>query len=311
MTMAARGTGRLRAIVIVLSIAGLVALGAWALFGSIPLFLAFQGFATVHDDLLRLTGFSGYVVNALAAVAVAVLLLLYRSGVLRRLGFVAALAFIFVLYAVYQMGLFSISRETNFTSGGEGIRCYAVTQRGVVYSDRPGCDGQTEPVSGVRFAVISPDLVERLRQLEQNASGGGGFAPVDPDTRDWFHPLTKQPLLYYVRLADGSLEFFDAPGFHPGTSQALLAVTQELRTEYDARKDAVRRVAEQRIEAERAAVRAAEDLQRAEAAARQRAAQEKAAAADRARTRAEREQAARDADPSSRRAPATGEIYSY
>jgi hypothetical protein len=304
--MLAGRLGAGRALAVTVATVALIAVVLWQL----PTFLAARGFSVVRDDLSRLTGFSGYVVNAIAALAAALLVLLYRWRVLRRLGAIASLASLFVLYALYQLGLFSISRDTNFTPDGEKIRCYAVTQRGVIYSDRPGCEGQLESVSGVKFALVTPDLVDGLRQLEQNAQGKA-FKPVDPDTRDWFHPLTKQPLLYYARFADGSLEFFDAPGFHPGTSQALLPVTPELRAAYEARKEAVRRAEQERLEAEQAALRAAEEQKKAQEEALARAAREKAAAAARARERAAREEAARDADPSSRRAPASGEIYSY
>jgi hypothetical protein len=123
----------------------------------------------------------------------------------------------------YNIGLYFATRQAFFTAKGETIRYFALTPEGVKYSDRPG----VEPVYGVPFKPVTPDLARNLKLLEK-----GDFRTVDPARAVWFNPITGQAQLWYYQYPDGALEFYDKPGYHPFTNDPLKEVTKQVYLEW-------------------------------------------------------------------------------
>lgn len=91
--------------------------------------------------------------------------------------------------------------------------------------------------------------------------------PVDPTNYKFFDPVTGEALSWFSKDLSGNYAFFDAPGFHPITRQALMEVTPDVvaawRQELDARearraREVLERQAEERRKAEEEARRARE-----------------------------------------------------
>jgi hypothetical protein len=51
---------------------------------------------------------------------------------------------------------------------------------------------------------------------------------VDPKTFVFFDQITGEPRAWYWRGSDGQYEFYDGPGFHPGTGDPLAVLTKDL-----------------------------------------------------------------------------------
>jgi len=220
-----------RAVGIVVAFVVLIAV-LYAIVGPLlGLTFGWQAYDRVTDDLRRLTGFSRYVIAALgwlAFAAVTLALFVFRPR-LGRGGVAVTAAALAVVAAVYQLGLFSVTRGTNFTTDGESARYYALTRHGVVYSDRPGVD----PRTGAAFLPVTPDVLPKLERFER-----GEFDPVDPDRVDWFNPITGEVQLWYYRRPDGTYEYYEYAGHHPGSRTPLQPVTPALKEEHEAAKRA-------------------------------------------------------------------------
>lgn len=185
-----------------------------------------QLFSYFVNTLANLTGFSLYLIKA--AVILLLIPLFYGlkwtflpfTGRRKRL---IGSAMLTSLAVGYNVGLYFATRQVSFSGKGEALRYYALTPEGVKYSDRPG----VEPVYGVPFRAVTPEVARNLRLLEK-----GEFKPVDPATVAWFNPITGQAQLWHYRYPDGQLEFYDKPGYHPFTNEPLKEVTRELYLEW-------------------------------------------------------------------------------
>ncbi len=113
--------------------------------------------------------------------------------------------------------------------GGAPQKWYALTPDGVKYYDGPGVD----PRYRIPLQPITPELARKLKLLEK-----GGVKPIDPTQATFFNPITGEPQVWYYQYPDGTLEFYDKPGFHPVTGTPLQAVTQQIYFEWKRRQKA-------------------------------------------------------------------------
>src|SRR6266446_90884 len=134
------------------------------------------------------------------------------------------------LAVLYNLSLFWVTRETSFAfSGGAPQKWYALTPAGVRVYDRPGVD----PTYGIPLKPVTPEVVRTLELLKQ-----GEFKPADPTRLTFFNPITGAAQAWYDRSPEGTLEFYDKPGFGPSTGEPLKPVTKEIVLEWRRKRDA-------------------------------------------------------------------------
>lgn len=193
----------------------------------------YRGYA---ETLANLTGINHYLITALSLAAFVpfyygVTLLLYHPFDRRKrwLG----VGILLLLGIGYNVSLYAATRHTTFAfSGGQSHRYYAITPSGVHFFDRAGVD----PTYGI---PLQPVTSENVRQLELLAKGE--FVPANPTTVRFFNPNTGKAELWYYKTPEGAFEFYTQPGFHPGTGQALMPVTQEIYLEWKRSYDAAKK----------------------------------------------------------------------
>jgi hypothetical protein len=134
----------------------------------------------------------------------------------RRRGTILLIA----MAVAYNLMFYFATKDVAFGFGQrETLKYYARTDKGIVFFDRPGFD----PATGQALRPVTPEVVRELDQLRE-----GPLAKVDPATLAWFNPYTGAPQLWYYRFPDGQLEFYNRPGMHPQTGEALSPVTKDL-----------------------------------------------------------------------------------
>ncbi len=133
-------------------------------------------------------------------------------------------AILVILFVLYNLGLFYFTKDAYFTfAKGETLKWYALTPEGVKFYDRPGVD----PKYGIQLKPVTPEIVSRLERLQK-----GEFKPIDPNRVPLFNPITGEAQVWYYQYPDGTLEFYDKPGFHPVTGTPLQPVTQQIYFEW-------------------------------------------------------------------------------
>ena len=100
--------------------------------------------------------------------------------------------------------------------------CYVITREGVSYGYKAGID----PVTGKECREIKPGLLERLREYEK----GKRPTRITEDVKKitFFDPRTGEPIVWYFKRPDGTIELFDLMGFHPETGEELLPVDKDV-----------------------------------------------------------------------------------
>lgn len=221
------------------------------------IWLVWKVYARYVDTISNLTGFNTYLVTALALVAFvpfyyAVTLVLYHPFTprLRWRG----ITILLILAVTYNVSLYYVTRDLTFGfKTDKALRYYALTPDGVKFYDRPGVD----TTYGVALQPVTPENVVDLLAMSR-----GEFRRLDDrGALSFFNPRTGAAMVWYFKHDDGALEFYNQPGFHPGTGRRLLPATEMIYREWVAadmkrrtyeREQAAQRKAEQeRQEAER------------------------------------------------------------
>jgi hypothetical protein len=193
---------------------------------SFKIWNAYWGYVETMSDL---TGLNRYLVTAGALLMFvpffigADMLFSVRSFRSRRTRYTGA-GILLVLAAGYNVSLYYVTKDVSFAFvGGAPQKWYALTPEGVKFYDRPGVD----PNYGIPLKPVTPEVVRKLRLLEK-----GEFKPIDPARATFFNPITGEPQVWYYKYPDGTLEFYDKPGFHPVTGTPLQPVTQQIYFEW-------------------------------------------------------------------------------
>ena len=178
------------------------------------------------DRMASLTGINQYLVTAAALLLFVPfwfatrMTLSLRSRRRRYVG--AALLLVFAVF--YNIGLYVITRDTNFDPDGRAHRWYAWTPAGMWFADREGVD----PTYGIRLRPVTPAIAGALEELRRK----GGLRPADPTRLIFFDPMTGEARVWFYRYPEGDVEFYEHQGHHPITGVVLEPVTQQVVLEW-------------------------------------------------------------------------------
>jgi len=109
-------------------------------------------------------------------------------------------------------------------SGEPIVWYYLSKQKGIEIFDLMGF----HPETGAELIPITKEIVETWREQPKQRCMP---KRVDPEKFPFFDPRTREPKVWYSRDKDGNYEFYDCPGFHTGTGQELLVISQEIADE--------------------------------------------------------------------------------
>jgi hypothetical protein len=112
-------------------------------------------------------------------------------------------------------------------------KCYIVTRETVRFGTEPGID----PETGRECRLLSPGLLERLREYEK----GNRPKRVTAQNPVFFDLRTGEPILWYVKDEKGHVQLFDLMGFDPESGHELLPVTQEIASSWKHQVDLMSR----------------------------------------------------------------------
>jgi len=177
------------------------------------------------ESVSSLTGLNKYLVKAGVALMLVPLLwgLKLFFSVNKRRRYIGA-SILVSLLILYNLSLYHFTKDSYFTfSEGKVLKWYALTPEGVKFFDRAGVD----PIYGIPLKPVTPEVIRNLKLLQK-----GDFRPIDPEKAQFFNPITGEPQIWYYQYPDGSLEFYDKPGYHPITGDALKPATKQIYFEW-------------------------------------------------------------------------------
>lgn len=136
----------------------------------------------------------------------------------------------------------------------------AETPEGIKTFDGAGKD----PVYGIEAKPCTFEQIVAIREAEKGISGPRRIQIGDVKQFAFFDPITGKPRVWYHRSSDGSYEFYDRPGKHPGTGNDLSSIDPETVRELIRLQDLhASQVEQQQVQAnEQAAMQAAAENQR-------------------------------------------------
>lgn len=173
------------------------------------------------DSVSNLTGLNKYLVKAGVALMLIPLYigLKFFFSINKTRRYIGA-SILITLLAVYNLSLYNFTKDLSFAfSEGKALKWYALTPEGVKFFDRSG----VEPIYGIILKPVTPEVIRNLKLLQK-----GEFRPVDPNKVQFFNPITGEPQIWYYQYPDGSLEFYDKPGYHPITGEPLKPATKQV-----------------------------------------------------------------------------------
>ena len=178
---------------------------------------------------------------------------------------VRAFLCLIAVLGVYWAGSSRLKAQQFFDSSGRPCKWAEIADGHITYFDQPG----TNEVTGRIRIQVTPSLYQKL-----HSNQGTLVSPqrADPEKADWFSPVNRDALLYYVRgdRYAGGWEFYTGVPemFHPRTGEPLQPVSASVRetweTDFNARQEAAKKtaLAAAASEVERKAQVQAEALQR-------------------------------------------------
>jgi hypothetical protein len=134
----------------------------------------------------------------------------------------------------HSLALWYATRNNFFDTSGKAVKCYVLTRDGkVTYGERAGID----PATGRLCRPITAEMLERLQQYAD------GKRPQLINATDpvFFDPRTGEPIVWYFKAKDGTIQLFDLMGFHPDTGDELLPVTKEIAQAWKAQIAEIKR----------------------------------------------------------------------
>lgn len=93
------------------------------------------------------------------------------------------------------------------------------------YCEAAGID----PATGRECREIKPQILERLREYEK----GKRAQKITGINSPFFDLQSGEPIVWYYRNQNGTIEIYDLMGYHPTTGEELLPITKEIASEYD------------------------------------------------------------------------------
>jgi len=169
--------------------------------------------------IIGTTGANQYLAKAIVLVLMIPLLWSFKwtfsfSPQKRRTGYSILAGYMILFYA----SMFFLTKDQKFDfSTGKATKYYANTPEGKRYFDAPGFD----PKYGIPLKPVDPNIAR---------SDAFNTRPPQKleDPKQFFDVATSEPVVWYYENADGKLEFFDQPGFHPKYGDELKPVTPQI-----------------------------------------------------------------------------------
>lgn len=134
----------------------------------------------------------------------------------------------------HSLILWNVTRRQFFSRSGEAIKCYIVTRKAITYGERPGVD----PATGRKCRMITPEIVERIKEYENGRRPG----VVSTPNPTFFDLGTGEPVVWYGQNTVGGIELFDLMGFHPQTGAELQPIDQETIAKWQKQQNAAQAV---------------------------------------------------------------------
>ena len=187
------------------------------------------------NEVADVLGISKYLAKAITIVAfvatvVFIKLALSFSQTRRRIG---VLGVLFLLVG-QSLVLWYATKDNPFDRTGKALRCYIVTRDTIRYGDHAGFDANT----GLECKPITPEIAERIRRYE---NGERPKRVIDPNPT-FFDQRTGNPIVWYYQNKIGLVEIFDLFGFHPVTSDPLIAITPKIAELWMTQQNSPKRV---------------------------------------------------------------------
>lgn len=145
------------------------------------------------------------------------------------------------------------------------------------------------PETGMELLPVSREVASAWRTQRDNEQRSRAARPpqsVDPSRFAFFDPVSGDARVWYWRSPTGDYEFFDAPGYHARTGDALLLASREFVGRWTEERATAERARKQELERREAEVRLRreqDEKRRQEEATRQAEAQRTAQEAERRR----------------------------
>jgi hypothetical protein len=130
----------------------------------------------------------------------------------------------------HSLVLWYATRDQPFGRDGKADKCYVLTRDGQVsYGEHVGID----PATGRQCRPFTPEMFERLQKYAagKRPQRVGASSPV------FFDPRSGEPIIWYSKTKDGTIEIFDLMGFHPDTGDELVPVTKEIVEQWKKQED--------------------------------------------------------------------------
>jgi TPR repeat protein len=116
--------------------------------------------------------------------------------------------------------LATIAAWKKYREEHKGTPCYVLTKDSVRYGTQPGIDAET----GRQCRPFSAEMLERLREYEK----GNRPKRIEVAEPTFFDLRSGEPVIWYEKNRNGSIELFSLMGFHPDTGEELLPVNKDV-----------------------------------------------------------------------------------
>lgn len=133
-----------------------------------------------------------------------------------------AVIMITVYIGIFFISMYFLSRESYFAHDtGEPSKWYAETPEGIRLFDSNGYD----PKYGIKLKPVTQEIIEKHKRHLMNLYPKR-ITVTSLEAAEFFDSISGNPKIWYYQDNQGSLEFFDGPGFHPTYNVELKPVTR-------------------------------------------------------------------------------------
>lgn len=213
----------LPSIIIALLVVFIIGLIVYSYVSDAPIFIITKLYNYAVTRIVSTTGLSQWLVKGIVIIFLIPMLWVIPNTVRGNYKKQAKAAGM-LYFGVFFLSFYFMSKDIYFShSGNETLKWYALTPEGVKFFDTPGID----PVYGIALKPVTPEVIRKLKLLQK-----GDVKPIDPSNFTFFNPITGEAQAWYYKYPDGTVEFFDKPGFHPISGDPLETITKQVLFEW-------------------------------------------------------------------------------
>lgn len=165
------------------------------------------------NEIQAVTGLNSYLVTAISIVIGFVVVIGFKKLLFNWKNPMQGALILLGVTVVFNVGLY-FSTKDNYRG-----KCYAETPEGIMIYD---CKNETDPKYGITLQKITPQKISEIIGLQQ------GCNEVDPQSANFFNTYTGDAQVWYLKLDDGSYDFYDGPCHHPQLGELTQPVTKEV-----------------------------------------------------------------------------------